>query len=144
MDAVARSDADDADALEISSSILCDIFSENLPEGESAPDWLRGMTLKEYKERAFDRPRERLKDMLHRDRHSRERMPPEGCWGVSGGRIIVGAPVMGAARMKSEIPDWLLDDSAGSAGQIALRRELVEDFLGESVKAPRRWFFARG
>jgi hypothetical protein len=45
----------------------------------------------------------------------------------------------GFSRALSDIPDWILDDTGSSSGQIALRRQLLEDFLGRSVKAPSRW-----
>ena len=51
----------------------------------------------------------------------------------------MSVPTFGFSRALSDIPDWILDDTGSSSGQIALRRELLEDFLGKPVKAPHRW-----
>jgi hypothetical protein len=97
------------------------------------------MTLEEYQERAFERPRLVLNGLLNNDRYSRERRPREGCWTISGNTVIVSVPQLGFSRARADIPDWILDDTGSSAGQIALRRELLEDFLSRPIKAPRRW-----
>ena len=137
---VIDSENDDSDVLELSSEILCDIFQENLPSDTKMPEWCRSMTLEEYQERAFERPRLILNSLLNNDRYSRERRPPEGCWTISGDSIIVSVPTLGFSRALTDVPDWILDDTGSSSGQIALRRELLENFLGRPVKAPHRWF----
>ena len=137
---VNNSEGDVLDALELSSKILSNIIEENLPSGVTMPSWCRSMTLEEYQERAFERPRLVLEGLLNKDRYSSARRPPEGAWTISGNTIIVSVPQMGSAGLRSEIPDWILDDARSSSGQIAMRRNLLEEFLGKSVKAPRRWF----
>lgn len=139
VDSAIQSENDDIDVLDLSSSVLCDIFQENLPPETTMPEWCRTMTLEEYQERAFERPRLVLNGLLNVDRYSKERRPPEGCWTISGDSILVTVPTLGFSRALSDIPDWILDDTGSSSGQIALRRGLLEDFLGRSVKAPRRW-----
>ena len=134
-----ESGIDDTDVLELSSSVLCDIFQENLPPETTMPEWCRRMTLEEYQERAFERPRLVLNGLLNSDRYSKNRRPPEGCWTISGNSIIVTVPTLGFSRALSDIPDWILDDTGSSSGQIALRRGLLEDFLGRPVKSPRHW-----
>lgn len=96
------------------------------------------MTLAEYQERAFDRPRGVLDNLLGEERYSAERRPPEQCWTVSGERITVAVTPFEFARTKADIPDWLLDDTASASGHIALHRGLTEDFLGRRVRAPGR------
>ncbi len=132
---------DDVDVLEISSGVLCDIFRENLPQGRELPQWCAEMSLEEYQKRAFDRPRLRLSQLLHRDKYSSERKLPEGCWNISGGNIILSVAPMQSRSTLSDIPDWIVDDTASVTGQIVLRKELTEDFLGESVSKPLRWGF---
>ena len=134
-----ESGVDDTDVLELSSSVLCDIFRENLPPETAMPDWCRRMTLEEYQERAFERPRLVLNGLLNSDRYSKSRRPPEGCWTISGDSIILTVPTLGFSRALSDVPDWILDDTGSSSGQIALRRGLLEEFLGRPVKPPRRW-----
>ena len=133
----------DMDMLELSSTILCGIFRENLPNGAKLPGWCRVMTLDEYQETAFERPQRILTNMLHRDKHSRERRPPDGCWTVSGDSIIVSAPVMGFSRVMADIPDWIVDDTASVSGHIALKRGELENFLNRRIRPPRRWFGLR-
>lgn len=134
------SEDDIPDALELSSKVLCDLIQENLPSDVTMPSWCRSMTLEEYQARAFERPRLVLEGLLNNDRYSSDRKPPEGSWTVSGDTIIVSVAQMGSAGLRSDVPDWILDDARSSAGQIALRRTLLEEFLGRPVKTPRRWF----
>jgi len=58
------------DVLEDSSRVLCDIFREHLPEGGKLPDWCSPMTLEEYQQRAWDRPRLVLEQLLSRDKYT--------------------------------------------------------------------------
>ena len=75
--------------------------------------------------------------LLSRDRYTKDRKPPEGTWTVSGDMIIVGTAQMGAARTRSEIPDWILDDTASVASQIGLKLNEVEEFLGRKLRRRR-------
>lgn len=133
----------ETDALYLSSTILCGLFSENLPKATSTPQWCAPMTLASYQERAFERPRLLLRSLLGPDRYDASRRPPEGCWNLSGNRILVGVSAMEFTRTRADIPDWLLDDTASSSGQITLNRKLTEDFLRRRIRAPRRWFWQR-
>ena len=44
-----------------------------------------------------------------------------------------------SGRMKSDIPDWILDDTASVSDQIVLKRDRLETFLERRVRRPRRW-----
>ena len=131
------------DALHLSSTTVCALFRENLPPGISMPAWCAPMTLASYQERAFERPRLLLGNLLGADRYHSSRRPPEGCWSLSGHRILVAVSAIEFTRTRTDIPDWLLDDTASSSGQIALDRNLTEDFLRRRIRAPRRWFWQR-
>lgn len=135
------SGSDDLDALELSSSILCNLIEANLPDGAGMPEWCSPMTLSEYQGRAFERPRMVLNSLLHPDRFSGERKPAAGSWTVSGDTVIIAVDMMGASRTKSDIPDWILDDTASVSDQIALKRDLLEEFLDRRVRSPRRFLF---
>ena len=139
METVIEAENDDVDMLELSSRILFDIFSENLPVDVDLPEWCKVMTLEEYQDGAFDRPRERLTELIHKDKYSNERKLPEGCWTIRGDNIYLAVPMMQASRLISEIPDWIVNDTASIGGQIVLRKGLVEELLEESVKRPFRW-----
>ena len=128
----------DTDVLELSSTVLCDVFREHLPDGVEMPGWCRPMTLVEYQQRAWDRPRQVLENLLSRDRYTKDRKPPEGAWTVSGNMAIVGTGQMGASRIRNEIPDWILDDTASVASQVGLKRNEAEEFLGRKLLR-RRW-----
>lgn len=138
-----RGEVDAVDALQLSSSILCELIEEHLPLGTSRPDWCIPMTLASYQERAFERPRLFLSNLLGPDRHDAARRPPEGCWTLNGNRIVVSVSAIEFSRTRADIPDWLLDDTASSAGQIALDRKLTEDFLGTRIRPSRRWLWGR-
>ena len=138
-----RSEVDAVDALQLSSSILCELIEEYLPTNSARPDWCVPMTLASYQERAFERPRLYLRNLLGPNRHQAARRPAEGCWTLSGNRILVSVSAIEFSRTRADIPDWLLDDTASSAGQIALDRKLTEDFLGTRIRPPRRWLWGR-
>ncbi len=131
---------EDVDVLEISSTVLCGIIGENLPQGVKMPDWCSPMTLSEYQERAFERPRLVLNSLLHPDKFSKERKPLAGSWTISGDTVIVAVDIMGSRRTRDDIPDWILDDTASVSDQIAMKRDLLEDFIGHRIRAPRRFF----
>ena len=76
---------------------------------------------------------------VHNYRCVRDHKPPEGTWTVSGNMVLIGTGQLGAARTRSEIPDWILDDAASVASQIGLKRSEVEDFLGRKL-LKRKWF----
>ncbi len=142
MDALRESDGsegDDVDALELSSTVLCRIFEENLPSGTEIPTWCSPMTLSEYQSRAFERPRLILANLLHPDKYSVERKPAAGSWTTTGDAVIIAADIMASSRMKSDIPDWILDDTASVSDQIVLNRDRLESFLEQRVSPPSRW-----
>ena len=127
---VTDSGEDEIDVLRLSSTVLCEIFSEHLPNDVTLPDWCGPMTLAEYQTRAFERPKMVLSALLHRDKYTRDRRPEVGSWTTSGDLVLVSVDSIGSRRTRDEIPDWILDDTSTVAGQIAMRRESLEDFLG--------------
>ena len=141
---VIASEDDDVDPLWLSSDILCGLFRENMPNGAGMPDWCRTVTLEAYQKAAYERPRLILDRLLRADNFSRERRPPEGCWGASRDAIVVAVAPLEFSRVRSDIPDWILDDTASSLGQVVLRRDLLEEFLGRQVRGPRRWLGVLG
>ena len=135
----AADDPDVTDALLLSSSVLSGLFCENLPPERELPHWCTTMTLAEYQQRAFERPRRILAALLSPERYSSERRPPEQCWTVVGDNLLVAVAPIEFTRTRADIPDWLLDDTASASGQIALNRKLTEDFLGSPLRRSRRW-----
>lgn len=127
------------DALEFSSTELCRIFQENLPEEARLPDWCVPMTLDEYQRRAFERPRLILESLIHQDKYTSDRTPLAGSWTISGEMVIVGVEQMAHRRTREDIPDWILEDTASVAGQIAMKRDLLEEFLNRRVRRPRKF-----
>lgn len=79
-------------------------------------------------------------NLLHPDKYSGERRPPIGSWTISGDSVVIGAEIMASGRMKSDIPDWILEDTASVSDQIVLKRDRLESFLEKRVKRPSRWF----
>ena len=126
------------DALNLASDVLCGLFERLKPADARLPGWCEPMTLAEYQQRAFERPRRYLSTLLEPARYSRAHRPPEGCWSIVGDKVIVSVASIEFARTRADIPDWLLDDAGSASGKIALIRELTEDFLGRSVR-PRWW-----
>ena len=139
LDSIQESEREGLDVLHLSSTILCRIIGQNLPDGSRIPDWCSPMTLDEYQTRAFDRPRLVLANLLHRDKFSKERRPPVGSWAMSGDLIIVGVEPFTARQTRADIPDWILDDTATVSDQIAMKRGVLEEFLGREVPRPRKF-----
>ena len=140
MKSITSAEYQDVDVLYRSSSVLCRLFEENLPPSSKLPDWCKTMTLDEYQNRAFERPRLVLKNLLHRDKYTKDRRPPIGSWTISGDLVIVGVQPMASSQIKNDIPDWILEDTASVNDQIAMNRYELEKFLGRPVKSPRRFF----
>ncbi len=139
MESIPEQEYKDLDVLQLSSSVLCRIFKDNLTDGAAMPDWCIPMTLEDYQSRAFERPRLVLENLLHPDKYSKERRPSSGSWGISGDLVIVAVEPFTSRRTRDDIPDWILEDTASVSDQIAMKRELLEDFLGKPVRRPRRW-----
>ena len=127
------------DVLELSSTALCELIEGHLPQGTTRPQWCSPMTIDECQQRALDRPRRILEHLLGADRYSGERRPPEGCWTCDGETLRLAINTMELSRTKADIPDWLLDDTRSSAGQITLDRKLTEELLARPIRAPSRW-----
>jgi hypothetical protein len=140
----AASENDDIDALRLSSDILCTLFRENLPPGADMPHWCRAVTLQAYQKAAFERPRLILDRLLRAENYRKEQRPPEGYWGIWGDAVVVAVAPLEFSRVRSDIPDWILDDTASSLGQIVMRRDLLEEFLGRRITRSRRWFGSLG
>ena len=134
-----ESDADEIDVLQLSSTVLCEIFSEYCPNGAPLPEWCIPMMLAEYQTRAFERPRMVLGTLLHPDKYTRDRRPEIGSWTVSGDLILVSVDSIASRWTRDEIPDWILDDTSTVAGQIGMRRESLEDFLGYNLSHAVGW-----
>ena len=139
IETIPKSEYKDLDVLYLSSSALRQIFQNNLPDDAELPDWCIPMTLEDYQGRAFERPRLVLENLLHPDKYSRERRPPVGSWSISGDLVVVAVEPMTASRTRNDIPDWILEDTASVSDQIAIKRNLLEDFLNRPVRSPRRW-----
>lgn len=140
LDSIPISELENLDALEFSSSTLCQLFQENLPDGVRLPDWCIPMTLDEYQRRAFERPRRILESLIHQDKYTGDRVPPVGSWTISGEMVVVGVEQMAHRRTREDIPDWILEDTASVAGQITMKRDLLEEFLNRRVRRPRKFF----
>ena len=136
-------DYEQLDVLQLSSKALCRIIQDNLPNGLKMPDWCEPMTLEQYQNRAFDRPRLVLDNLLHRDKFTRERRPALGSWTISGGSVVIAVEPMTSRQTQREIPDWILDDTASVSDQVVLKQDVLEHFLGRRVRPPRRWLFGR-
>lgn len=136
-------DYEQLDVLQLSSASLCRIIRDNLPDGQGIPGWCEPMTLEQYQNRAFDRPRLVLDNLLHRDKYAGERRPALGSWTISGSSVVIAVEPMTSRQTQREIPDWILDDTASVSDQIVLKRDVLEHFLGRRVRPPRRWWFGR-
>ena len=70
-------------------------------------------------------------ELIHPDKYTRARRPGIGDW-----------TIVGTWRIRDEIPNWILNRPASISGQIVLKKELLDSFLGQITRLPRRfcWF----
>ena len=47
-----------------------------------------------------------------------------------GDQVIIGIEPLGARRIRDEIPNWILNRPASISGQIVLKKEPLDSFLG--------------
>ena len=139
LDAMDQQEIQDADVLEVSSSVLCRLFEEHLPPDAVLPEWCAPMTLHQYQNRAFEQPRSVLEGLIHPDKYTRARRPGIGDWTISGDQVIIGIEPMGSRRIRDDIPNWILNRPASVSGQIVLKKEQLDGFLGQPTRAPRRF-----
>ena len=133
-------DYDELDVLELSSKTLCRIFQQTRPAGVKLPPWCEPMTLEEYQNLAFERPKRVLENLLHLDKYTRERRPPMGSWTISGDLAVIAIEPMTSRQTKADIPDWILDDTASVSDQIVLKLDILEQFLARRIRPQRfRW-----
>ena len=136
MEDTAASGNDDINALQLPSHILCSLFRRIYHLV-----WrCRAVTLQAYQKAAFERPRLILDRLLRAENYRKEQRPPEGYWGISGDAVVIAVAPLEFSRVRSDIPDWILDDTASSLGQIVMRRDLLGEFLRRRIRRYRRWF----
>ena len=51
-----------------------------------------------------------------------------------GDQVIIGIEPLGARRIRDEIPNWILDRPASISGQIVLKKEPLDSFLGQTTR----------
>ncbi|MXZ89900.1 MAG: hypothetical protein F4W95_13780 [Chloroflexi bacterium] len=137
IDGMERSDAGDADVLELSSGVLRNLINEAKPDGAVLPQWCQQTSLIEYQERAFERPKLLLENLISKDRYSKRRNPPESYWSLRDNQVVVNAGTQELRSLRTDIPDWILDDTSSVAGLLTLKRKELEDFLGVRSLKPR-------
>ena len=143
LDAVDSGEHQAEDVLKLSSSILCELFKEYKPRDTRLPDWCKPMSLDDYQNRAWDRPKLIMQRMLHRDRYTSQRSPGEGQWTLSGDLVLYGVPIMGSTQIKNDIPGWILEETATVPGLLALKLDAVESFGVPIWRSRNSWQFWR-
>ena len=141
LEAQTGSGTSDMDVLKLSSSLLCNLFAENAPVGQTVPEWCAPMTLGNYQSRAYERSERILRGLLSRDRYTRDSHPSVGQWTLSGDNLLIGVDARSLREMRDEVPNWIMDDAASVSDQIVLDRRLTEDFIGESISRRRLSLF---
>jgi len=146
INALDRADAGDVDVLELSSGVLRVLIDEAKPDGAPLPQWCQQTSLVDYQQRAFERPKLLLENLVSKERFSKRRNPPESCWALRENQVVVNAGTQELRSLRTDVPDWILDDTSSVAGLLTLKRRELEDFLGYSLKPmnPLQRIFALG
>ena len=116
LDGMDEQDIQDADVLEVSSSVLCRLFEEHLPPGVELPEWCAPMTLHQYQNRSFEQPRSVLEGLIHPDKYTRARRPAIGDWTIAGDQVIIGIEPLGARRDPGRDPQLDTEPSGEHLG----------------------------
>lgn len=117
------------DILEISSSILVEIFTEHLDSPDGLPDWCRTVTMEEYGHGRHDRVRDELIQQWVHD---------PSAWSKSGDKVVFRSEDIHGTitKLKRDIPDYLY--GTGSRGNvIVFEAAQLEQFLGVSLSRGR-------
>jgi hypothetical protein len=77
--------------------------------------------------------------LIHPDKYTRARRPGIGDWTIVGDQVIIGIESLGARRIRDEIPSWILNRPASISGEIVLKKEPLDSFLGQITRVPRRF-----
>ena len=132
------------DILEFSSRTLCDLLQEHA--GGTLPDWCRPVSWGEYADRRYERAARRLDALLARENYRKVAGDGEQGWSLQAESLVVWekADAFGRTSIRSEIPDFLYDDTSSVGDTFVLWHRQTEDFLGRRISAPGfRWPWRR-
>ena len=81
-------------------------------------------------------------ELIHPDKYTLALRPGIGDWTIAGDQVIIGIGPLGTRRIRDEIPSWVLNRPASISGEIVLKKEPLDSFLGQITRLPRRfcWF----
>ena len=138
LDGMDEQDIQDADVLEVSSSVLCRLFEEHLPPGVELPEWCAPMTLYQHQNRAFEQPRSVLEGLIHPDKYTRARRPGIGDWTIAGGQgdhryRAAGCPADPGrdTQLDTEPTGEYLGADCAQEG------DTLDSFLGQTTRPPQ-------
>ena len=80
-----------------------------------------------------------LMELIHPDKYTLALRPGIGDWTIAGDQVIIGIGPLGTRRIRDEIPSWVLNRPASISGEIALKKEPLDSFLGQITRVPRRF-----
>ena len=78
-------------------------------------------------------------ELIHPDKYTLALRPGIGDWTIAGDQVIIGIESLGARRIRDEIPNWILNRPASILGEIVLKKEPLDSFLGPITRVPRRF-----
>ena len=132
------------DILEFSSRTLCDLLQEHA--GGTLPDWCRPVSWAEYADRRYERAARRLDALLAPENYRKVAGDGEQGWSLQAESLVVWekADAFGRTSIRSEIPDFLYDDTSSVGDTFVLWHRQTEDFLRRRISAPGiRWPWRR-
>ena len=132
------------DILAFSSQTLCDLLQEHA--GGALPDWCRPVSWGEYADRRYERAARRLDALLAPENFRKVAGDGEQGWSLQAGSLVVWekADAFGRTSIRSEIPDFLYDDTSSVGDTFVLWHRQTEDFLQRRISAPGfRWPWRR-
>jgi hypothetical protein len=132
------------DILWMSSETICELLDEFVEA--PLPKWCRPVSWNEYADRRYERPARRLAALLAPENYRKSVSDGERGWTFQTKYIVVWekTDLFGRTPIRSEIPDFLYDDTSSIGDTIVLWREQTEEFLETKLAAPGfRWPWKR-
>ncbi len=130
--------------LRVSSETICDLLGEGV-DGK-LPDWCRPVSWDQYAGGRYERSARRLAALLAPENYRRVVGDGEQGWTLHADTVVVWerADAFGRTSLKSEIPDFLYDDTSSVGDTFVLWRKQTEDFLNRKVSPPGfKWPWSR-
>ncbi|MCY4370181.1 MAG: phospholipase D-like domain-containing protein [bacterium] len=129
------------DWLATSSSVLSGLLAE--ASDGSPPAWCREVHWLGYADKRYDRVRARVLALLRRPAYAKREGDTANGWTIEGNDVVVWEQRDAFGRTGfgwDDLPSTLIDEASSGGDRTVLHRDSLERFLGQRLRARRRWW----